>query len=317
MADDARRIAAGHRLPEHEEVERRPRRLRLRDDVRRAASRAGRSTRTTPSHHRHRADGAEVLRPVDSRRTSMASRCSDSPVRCRAGSSDPAAPRQRLQTPPYMRIVLRVASCTVAALAAVTLAAVQAPAPQAPARDRESARRRADPRAAEGSGSAGDPGAHCWSSCEARSRASASNRGAGAARTRPRDHAAGTGGRGSPGGDAAAARRRRSARTSNRAWCALQARAGRLLAPAPRRRRPARRRPRVSDGRGARPHRSRSRRGAPADAGGARPGAAGRCGSGRATSRSSRSRRATARAAVDGPSAPDRRWSRRSTPAAT
>ena len=32
VADDARRIAAGHRVPEHEEVERRSRRLRLRDD---------------------------------------------------------------------------------------------------------------------------------------------------------------------------------------------------------------------------------------------------------------------------------------------
>jgi murein hydrolase activator len=62
----------------------------------------------------------------------MANRCSDSPRRCRAGSSDPAAPGRRLKTPPYMRIVFRVASCTVAALAAVTLAAVQAPAPQAP-----------------------------------------------------------------------------------------------------------------------------------------------------------------------------------------
>ena len=33
VADDARRRAAGHRLPEHEEVERRPLRLRLPDDV--------------------------------------------------------------------------------------------------------------------------------------------------------------------------------------------------------------------------------------------------------------------------------------------
>ena len=37
LADRPRRRAAGHRLSEHEEVERRPRRLRLRDDVRRAA----------------------------------------------------------------------------------------------------------------------------------------------------------------------------------------------------------------------------------------------------------------------------------------
>ena len=36
VADHARRIAAGHRLSEHEEVERRSRRLRLRDHVRRA-----------------------------------------------------------------------------------------------------------------------------------------------------------------------------------------------------------------------------------------------------------------------------------------
>ena len=56
LADDARRLAAGHRLPEHEEVERRSRRLRLRDDGRRArleqAVRAHRRRRSSTSRRR-------------------------------------------------------------------------------------------------------------------------------------------------------------------------------------------------------------------------------------------------------------------------
>jgi hypothetical protein len=65
VADDARGIAAGDRLQERSQVERGSRRLRLRDHVgdpgQQPADRYERS-----SNHRSRADGAEVLRVVDS-----------------------------------------------------------------------------------------------------------------------------------------------------------------------------------------------------------------------------------------------------------
>ena len=119
-----------------------------------------------------------------------------------------------------------------------------------------------------------------------------------------------------PGGDAAPHGGDASALNRTAPRARLQARAGRILAPAARRRQPAVCRPRLSDRRRADAHRSRSRRRASAHARGARPGTAGRCGNGSRTSRSSRSRRARPARRPTALSEPDRRSSRRSTPAA-
>ena len=73
LAVDARRIAAGHRLSEHEEVVGRSRSVRLQADIRHAHLEPA-ARRGPARHHRHRAHGAEVFRRCRYRRISMASR---------------------------------------------------------------------------------------------------------------------------------------------------------------------------------------------------------------------------------------------------
>ena len=74
VADDARRLAAGDRLQQRSQVERRSRRLRLPDHVGHPRSAAGRSSQRTPDH-RSCADRAEVSSGCRFHPTSMASRC--------------------------------------------------------------------------------------------------------------------------------------------------------------------------------------------------------------------------------------------------
>ena len=67
VADHARRLAAGHRLSEHEEVERRPRRRSTTRPRPARSSRAGPLVGRDAADHRHRADRVEVLRRADTR----------------------------------------------------------------------------------------------------------------------------------------------------------------------------------------------------------------------------------------------------------
>ncbi len=234
-------IAAGHRVSQHEEVERRPRRLRLRDDVGRADVEPPDSRRPTPSildiaptvlkyfglrhPEGHRWQAAVLIR--NSSRlwvvgaglppTREALR-RDSPKRCEGGQArsggaqDPALHPNCLEN----RVLHGCGARRSDARRYSSPCATGAP------RDGESARRRADPRR-----------------CRRKRRTLATQESAllvqlrrfeverqlrieelAAGRARPGDHAAGAGGDGAPGRRRCAVRPRRSAPKSNSAWSA-------------------------------------------------------------------------------------------------
>ena len=236
------------------------------------------------AHHRHRADRAALLRPLgsDGHRwqtalltwlTAMSCSLEESKLREGVEASPSSTVPSGLLRPSSAEASARVRDLLASSARRASRWRRPPPTARRPRRSRNAPptgsrrcsvrRSRSRPRSA-----ACSPNSASWRSI-ARSRWRSSTQiERDAADVQAKLAIGGPAGGGAPGRSAAPAPGRRSA-----ARAAVQDGPRRLLAPAARRQQPARRRARLPHGRGARADRSRSRGGAPADAGGADEGA--------------------------------------------